>query len=122
MPRGQSLHQVLDWIQTEPTIKRKQERYFIIRLITTITALHLWKAIDRSKVICPCMTSHNLSLDIWLSPPNPENEKAMETLENEPEPLVSIAPGVCPVLVDGRFISRCHALFIVASSDNNADA
>lgn len=57
-------------------------------------ALHLWKAIDRSKVICPCMTSHNLSLDIWITPPNHENEKAMEMLENAPEPRASIAPPV----------------------------
>jgi len=47
------------------------------------------------------MTSHNLSLDIWISPPNHENEKAMETLENEPEPRASIAPGVTPFWLMG---------------------
>jgi len=47
------------------------------------------------------MTSHNLSLDIWISPPNHENEKAMETLENELEPTAYIAPGVTPFWLMG---------------------
>ena len=119
--RGQVFHQILSWVQTEPTIKKRAREMINYTTYYNKTALQMWKAIDRSKVICPCMTSHNLSLDVWLSLPNHENEKAMETLENEPEPPVSIAPGVCPVLVDGRFISRCHTFFIVASSDSNAD-
>ena len=94
--------------------KEKAREIFYYTTYYNKTALQLWNAVHSLKVICPCMTSHNLSLDIWISPPNHENEKAMETLENEPEPRASIAPGVTPFWLMGalspgatRFFYSC---------------